>query len=146
MKKKVTEIRDINTSKLIRGHTIRCENVESDSMTLTMTLSMWQYQTCKNHKESKCFKILYHNGYFHIGTAFVWQTLPRLKALCLSTTPNIIFEATVKDTWSKADDIFNFQCSQSKTTKKPSIPKTTFGATGHSLSTRKHFQSCQVDC
>ena len=43
---------------------------------------------------------------------------PRLKALCLSTTPNIIFGATVKDTLSKADDIFNFQCSQSKTTKK----------------------------
>ena len=45
---------------------------------------------------------------------------PRLKALCLSTTPNIIFGATVKDTLSKADDIFNFQCSQSKTTKKHS--------------------------
>ena len=70
---------------------------------------------------------------------------PRLKALCLSTTPNIIFGATVKDTLSKADDIFNFQCPQSKTTKKH-LQKTTFGATGHSLSTRKHFQSCQVDC
>ena len=45
---------------------------------------------------------------------------PRLKALCLSTTPNIIFGATVKDTLSKADDIFNFQCPQSKTTKKHS--------------------------
>ena len=113
--KKVTEIRDIKTSKLIRGHTIRCENVENDSM----TLSMWQYQTCKNHKESKCFAILYHNGYFHKGTAFVWQTLPNLASKHYVYQPHQIsyLEQLLKTHWAKRMTFSIFNVPKAKPPK-----------------------------
>ena len=116
--KKVTEIRDIKTSKLIRGHTIRCENVENDSM----TLSMWQYQTCKNHKESKCFAILYHNGYFHKGTAFVWQTLPNLASKHYVYQPHQIsyLEQLLKTHWAKRMTFSIFNVPKAKPPKKHS--------------------------